>query len=110
MADLIAYLFAERYFEPSGDPRQGARIFQVKGCATCHSSTGEGTGPSLSSWRGRVSSISLAAAMWNHGPLMLQEMQEQQMPWPLFQAGEMVDLMEFLNRGAPGRASQARQR
>jgi len=34
-------------------------------------------------------------------------MQEQQMGWPRFQPGEIVDLMEFLNQPQPARA-QAR--
>ncbi|MBI1738253.1 MAG: hypothetical protein HYR58_03305, partial [Acidobacteria bacterium] len=55
--------------------------------------------PNLSGWRGRVSPVDLATAMWNHGPVMLGRMREQQIPWPEFRPGEMVDLMEFLNRG-----------
>ncbi|MFQ5723009.1 MAG: c-type cytochrome [Terriglobia bacterium] len=109
MADLIAYLFAERYFEPSGSSVRGARVFEVKGCASCHRRNGEGLGPALSSWRGRVSPIALATVMWNHGPVMLEQMQKQQVPWPLFQEGEMVDLMEFLNQGARAPRSRARQ-
>lgn len=107
MADLIAYLFAERYFEPRGSPLRGARVFEVKGCASCHRETGEGMGPALSVWRGQVTAVALATAMWNHGPVMLQRMREQQMPWPLFQPREMVDLMEFLNRGARTQQSRA---
>ncbi|MFQ5663299.1 MAG: c-type cytochrome [Terriglobia bacterium] len=109
MADLVAYLFAERYFEPSGSTVRGARVFEVKGCASCHLRSGEGLGPDLSSWRGRVSPIALATVMWSHGPVMLERMQEQQLPWPLFRPGEMVDLMEFLNQGARARRPQARR-
>ncbi len=99
MADLIAYLFAERYFEPSGNALRGREVFEVKGCAACHLPNRKGIGPELSRWQGRVSPVGLAAAMWNHGPVMLGRMHEQQMPWPLFRPREMVDLMEYLNRG-----------
>lgn len=99
MADLIAYLFAQRYFDPSGSAHQGRRIFEVKGCATCHLPDGEGIGPALSPWRAKVTPMALATAMWNHGPMMLTRMREQQIPWPRFQSQEMVDLMEFLNQG-----------
>ena len=101
MADLIAYLFAERYFEPSGNSARGGLVFEAKGCASCHARDKKGSGPDLSRWQGRVSPVGLATAMWNHGPAMLQQMREQQMPWPLFRPGEMVDLMEYLNRGRP---------
>jgi len=99
MADLIAYLFAQRYFDASGSALRGRRIFEVKGCATCHLPDAEGIGPALSPWRGQVTPMALATAMWNHGPMMLTRMREQRIPWPLFQSQEMVDLMEFLNQG-----------
>lgn len=109
MADLVAYLFAERYFEASGSPRAGARVFEVKGCSSCHLASGDGVGPALSSWRGRVSPVALATAMWNHGPVMLTRMREQKMPWPLLQPEEMVNLMEFLNQGATDSRSALRR-
>jgi len=105
MADLIAYLFAERYFEVRGDAGHGRRMFEDKGCAGCHSvGEGAGIGPDLARWRGSASTIPLATVLWNHGPLMFERMEAQQIPWPLFQPGEIVDLMEFLNRGQPFRA------
>jgi len=97
MADLIAFLFAERYFEATGSSSRGVRVFDLKGCSSCHTT---GSGPSLSAWQDRVSPIALATALWNHGPIMLKHMEEQHIPWPVFGPGEMVDLMEFLNRGA----------
>ncbi len=100
MADLIAFLFVARYFEAPGNGRRGARVFEVKGCAGCHRGEAEHSAPPLSPWRGKVSPITLATALWNHGPAMFAQMQDQQVSWPLFQPGEMVDLMEFLNRGA----------
>lgn len=95
MADLIAYLFTERYFEASGNAERGRRMFDEKGCNTCHRG---GAAPDLARWRGATSPIPIAAALWNHGPLMLASMQQRQLPWPRFRAGEMVDLMDFLNR------------
>jgi cytochrome c2 len=109
MADLIAYLFAQRYFDRSGSAHQGRRIFEVKGCATCHLPDGEGIGPALSPWRGQVTPMALATAMWNHGPMMLTRMREQQIPWPLFQSHEMVDLMEFLNQGVTSTRLQGKR-
>jgi mono/diheme cytochrome c family protein len=109
MADLVAYLFAQRYFDPSGSVARGRRVFEVKQCASCHLPAGEGTGPSLSDWRGRVTPMALATTMWNHGPVMLTRMREQQIPWPIFQPREMVDLMEFLNQGPRPSASSGRR-
>jgi mono/diheme cytochrome c family protein len=101
MADLIAYLFAERYFEPAGNVARGARLFDEKGCSACHRAGG--VGPQLA--HASFSPSHMAAALWNHGPIMFQTMQQQQIAWPRFQPGEVVDLIEFLSsRAAPTRA------
>ncbi|MBZ5630419.1 MAG: c-type cytochrome [Acidobacteriia bacterium] len=106
MADLIAYLFAERYFEPAGSAERGARLFQSKGCASCHRSGG--AGPDLAG--ASVSPIHIATSLWNHGPVMFQSMQQQQVAWPRFQPGEVVDLIEFLgSKAAHRRDSGGRQ-
>ena len=101
MADLIAYLFTERYFEAAGNVERGRRIFEDKACAGCHRPGGDSTAPNLANWRGRGSPVSVATALWNHGPLMFETMQRKQLDWPRFKPGEMADLMEFLNRGLP---------
>ncbi len=99
MADLIAYLFAQRYFEKSGNAARGERLFDAKGCASCHS--GAGRGPDLTSATGNASPIRIATALWNHGPIMFETMQQQQVDWPQFQPGEIADLLEFLNARKP---------
>lgn len=105
MADLLSYLFAERYFEPAGSASRGAELFAAKACDQCHR-TG-GIGPDLA--RASVSPVHMATALWNHGPVMFQMMQQNQIAWPRFQAGEITDLIEYLsakpapNRGRGGR-------
>lgn len=97
MADLIAYLFAQRYFERSGNAAKGARLFGSKGCASCHSSEPGSRAPDLASVSGKASPIRIATALWNHGPIMFETMQRQQIDWPQFQPGDIADLLEFLN-------------
>ena len=101
MADLIGYLFTARYFEPPADIAIGRRVFQEKGCAGCH--TGAGGAPALASWRERASAVPIAAALWNHGPLMFTRMQQQGITWPRFLGGEVAALLEFLNSGGGSR-------
>lgn len=101
MADLISYLFAQRYFEVSGNAARGRNVYTDKGCDHCHSAAGPG--PNLMRTRNGGAPISIATALWNHGPMMLEIMHQQQMPWPRFQPGEIVDLLEFLNRGDKAR-------
>ncbi len=105
MADLLAYLFAERYFEPQGNAVRGERLFESQGCNDCHRSGG--IGPDLS--RSSVSPIHMATALWNHGPVMFQVMQQKQIAWPRFKPGELTDLIEYLSRKpAPSRAMEGR--
>lgn len=111
MADLIAYLFAERYFEMTGNAERGRRIYEEKGCARCHTVGGRGgVGPDLAHGREGVAPVTLATSLWNHGPMMLQAFREQQLSWPRFQPGEIVDLMEFLSRAQPARLQAKEQK
>ena len=104
MADLLTYLFAERYFEARGNAERGLRLFNEKGCARCHTlGGGASVGPDLTRWQGGASPVLLANALWNHGPLMLERIQEQRISWPHFEPGEMADLVEFLGRQYPAR-------
>ena len=109
MADLIAYLFTERYFDPAGDAGRGQTVVHEKGCGACHGlGQGSGPAPSLARWQGAASPVPVATALWNHGPLMLERIERRHLEWPRFRAGEMRDLMEYLNRGAPPAELRAR--
>ncbi len=98
MADLISYLFSSRYFEISGNSKEGKQVFQTKGCAGCHNlqTASPGIGPDLKDWHGELSLTRLAAALWNHGPSMLQRMQQQKIEWPSLRREEIENLIRFL--------------
>ena len=97
MADLTAYLFSTRYFDESGDPDRGKVLFLKKQCNLCHARGAKMSG--LANLKGKISPILMAQAMWNHGPDMLERMRKARVPWQKIQGQEMVDLMEYLNRG-----------
>jgi cytochrome c len=99
MADIIAYLFSTRYFDEPGDAERGKAAFIKKQCSLCH---GKGAkGPNLSSLKGQISPILMAQTMWNHGPVMLEQMRKAKVSWQKMDGKEMVDLMEYLNQGIP---------
>jgi len=98
MADLVAHLFATRYFDEPGDSAKGKSIFTNKQCNQCH---GKGKKPDLSVLKGQISPIFMAQTMWNHGPEMMEKMRKAKVPWQKIDGKEMVDLMEYLNRGMP---------
>ena len=99
MADVISYLFSTRYFDEPGDANRGRAVFVKKQCNLCHDRRGKR--PDLSGLKGQISPIFMAQTMWNHGPQMLDKMRQAKLPWQKIDGKEMVDLMEFLNRGKP---------
>ncbi len=98
MADLVAHLFTIRYFDEPGDPIRGKAVFNKKQCRLCHE---KGKKTDLSALKGQISPISMAQTMWNHGPEMMEKMRKAKVPWQKIDEKEMVDLMEYLNRGMP---------
>jgi mono/diheme cytochrome c family protein len=97
MVDLVAYLFSTRYFDEPGNVEKGKAVFAKKHCGLCHKKgVKEGD---LSQLKGEISPIFMAQAMWNHGPKMLERMRKAKVPWQKIAGKEMVDLMEYLNRG-----------
>jgi len=111
MPDLIAYLFSQRYFFEPGEPDRGKKIYEEKGCATCHQARRNETGaPDLSKSVEAYSPITLTAAAWRHGSSMMQVMKKQGVSWPEFKGREMADMIAYLNsrliiRVAPLRGS-----
>jgi cytochrome c2 len=98
MSNLVAYLFAERYFFEEGNVQRGAAVFQRKNCASCHELRRKETGaPDLTLSTERYSPITMSAAIWRHGPAMLKLLQQKNLSWPKLEASEMTDLIAYLN-------------
>jgi cytochrome c2 len=99
MADLLTFLASLRYFEPTGSPLVGERVFSERGCAACHGESAEGTqiGPGLRSSTEAFTTVSLTAALWQHGPRMIERSEELNIPWPTLKSTDIGDLVSFLN-------------
>ena len=100
--DLLAYIRSvgggvERIYVQPGNPQQGEKFFSAKRCIQCHSIDGQGgrVGPNL---RGRLrgSLMTIAGAMWNHGPKMWAKMAERGIETPSLTTNEMSDLISYL--------------
>jgi cytochrome c len=99
MADLIVYLYAVQYVDQPGDAKNGEKLFTDKHCAFCHSKIE--TNPSkidLGKWKGKVTPVFLAFALWTHGPAMYERMQELNIEWPTFEGNEVSNILEYLNQ------------
>jgi mono/diheme cytochrome c family protein len=98
MPDLIAYLFAQRYFFEPGDVVRGKKVYEDKNCATCHQDRRNATGASdLSRAVEMFSPVILTSAGWRHGITMTRTMKPQGLDWPVFKGREMADLISYLN-------------
>jgi cytochrome c2 len=96
MHELLSYLWAEQFFEDSGNPAAGRRVFAAKHCATCHQDPS--TGASKLAGTGRsFSGFAMVSALWHHGPRMLNQMKAKSISWPRFEGKQMSDLIAFLN-------------
>jgi cytochrome c2 len=77
--DLIAFLYTLSYFDAPGNPNEGRRLFNEKRCLFCHQVGGTGgvVGPNLDALKQFGSPMYVTAAMWNHGPAMMEKMREK---------------------------------
>ena len=105
IADLMAFLRdaspvtdPARIFMRPGNPQIGEQLFEEKGCISCHRVFGTGTaiGPDLSKSTFHQTATSIAAIMWNHGPVIWGRMEDLGLQRPTFDGNEMADLTAFL--------------
>ncbi len=103
IADVLTFLVSLRYFEPTGSPFLGERVFTERGCARCHGAKAEGTheGPKLRAGAETFTTVSLATALWSHGPAMRARAERLGIEWPILEPSDIGDLISFLND--PGR-------
>ena len=89
---------AQSVAAPAQDPLAGSRVFGVKGCSKCHAVNGVGgkVGPDLGRIQANRSFNDLAAAMWNHLPVMAAKTKELHQPFPQLDSAQAGDLIAFL--------------
>jgi mono/diheme cytochrome c family protein len=97
MADLLAFLFERGYFSVQGDAGRGQRVFRQKGCSQCHGAADSGA-PNLIASDTTYTATRVAAAVWSHGPAMLEQMLQKGMQWPSLTDRDVADVLAFLNQ------------
>jgi len=95
MQALLSYLWVQQFFQDAGKPEAGRHLFASKHCASCHHDASTGA-PEI---EGKFfTSADMVAALWRHGPQMLDRMQSKKIPWPRFDGSQMSDLIAYLNK------------
>jgi cytochrome c2 len=96
MEQLVSYLISMQFFEERGDLARGRKIYEGKRCGLCHDDPSSGA-PPRAAMGGRMTSFGIFAALWKHGPAMLQKMRDRKFAWPRFAGSEMADLSAYLH-------------
>jgi cytochrome c len=96
MRDLVGYLVSMQFFEERGNPDRGGRVFARKRCALCHDNPSTGA-PARSTLAGTMTSFGMVAALWKHGPAMLDRMRREKIAWPHFDGSDMADVTAYLH-------------
>ena len=96
MRQIVSYIWARQYFRGNGSAERGHKVFAEKNCAACHNDPSSGA-PKLGHGKDAYSDITLVAALWEHGPRMLDLMNQKKLAWPRFTALQMSDLIAYLN-------------
>ena len=96
MREILAYIWARQYFTGRGDAANGKKVFVEEHCATCHDDPSSGA-PNLGKGKDAHSDITMVAALWQHGPHMLELMNQKKLAWPQFSEQQMSDLIAYLN-------------
>jgi hypothetical protein len=98
MADLLSFLGADSHRERAANLDRGRLLLVQKECLKCHALAGEGSraAPDLTRFREFGNPVPLATAMWNKAPAMLERIGASGIPYPIFNEGELTDLLGFL--------------
>jgi cytochrome c2 len=110
-ADLLALLYASRFFEKAGDAARGKELFIDKSCARCHGLTQQVNAKAkpLSQWQGLADPVALVAANWNHLSDMWDEISRKKFHWPSLNAQEMTDLLVYIRNSSPAARAEKPQ-
>jgi cytochrome c2 len=99
MADVIAFLYSMRSYALGGSPYVGKELFNERKCSHCHGPEalgGEG-GPTLRQSGKLFTPVTMARALWSHGPNMYRKSQQLGVGWPTMKEGDLEHLLAFLN-------------
>ena len=96
MADLVAYLYAGRYFSGAGDAGRGAQVVRGR-CEGCHA-RGGATATDLTRVRGLDSPAAVVAALWSHVSVPPAAPAGERGRWPALSAADVADVVAHLQR------------
>jgi mono/diheme cytochrome c family protein len=98
MRQITGFIWAKQYFRGDGNAERGQKVFVEKNCAACHNDSAAGAPKlGLGTAKGTYSDITMMSVLWEHGPRMLDNMEQRKLAWPRFTTQQMADLIAYLN-------------
>jgi mono/diheme cytochrome c family protein len=97
-ADLFAYFYSARFFDPPGDVARGQQTFDSRHCSACHGiedSRAEGA-PPVVQWESLADPVMLARQMWNHSYEIHQAFVRRKIEWQDLTSGDLTDILAYL--------------
>jgi len=98
MADVLAYLYTNHYFDARPNTARGGRLVRERGCIACHAVRGQGgkTAADFASSKVTGTPSSVVAAMWNHSARMEATAEARAVAWPVLTGAELGDITAYL--------------
>lgn len=96
LADVISYLYFLGFEDKLGNQHLGEKVYEDKGCSSCHESGGKGIGPDLSTSKHLKSGVQILQRMWNHASRMEDLLLIQNDEWPVLTTDEIKNLYAYL--------------
>ena len=95
-ADLFAFFYSSRFFEPPGDAGRGKRVLE-RDCARCHGmkTPAEAGIPPVMEWKSVNTPFELIATIWNHLPGMQAAAARKRVALPVLSGQDLVDLLVY---------------
>ena len=103
--ELVVFLNFIDYLGRPGASEAGERVFETRGCDSCHAVGGGDTrlAPDLADLDNFASPLYVAQQIWNHGPSMFESMRQMSLRPPSFEDGDLTDISAYVRqRSTPG--------
>lgn len=100
MSDLIYFIYYLRYLGEPGSVSNGKKLLSTKGCINCHQVSGKSgnAAPDFSQLQQYASPVYIAQAMWNHGPTMMETMNDLNIKFPEISGEDIADITAYIRQ------------
>lgn len=89
--DVFVYLYSLQFFDRRASALRGARLFESKHCAECHSMKNRSPGKAVAAWAPVDDPVMLVSQMWTHASTMKKQIAARK-GWSKLSGRDLQDL------------------